>query len=862
MLMNRVSRKRISLMGAVALGFGGINLSLYTMSSLIAQYGTIIIPLFILALLLTLNTHIGYLELVLMYPEKSGGITVACADAFRPYSPILTPILGVGYWFAWLLAACFAALYAAQVVQHHLPWISINCLSAFLITVVTLLNLGGLSMVTRFAIPLAAISAFLTLLAVFIPVLSGQVVWSRVSEFSLTFPSNNRFEQLSSLMAGLYFIGWTVPSAESVLCFVGDINNPEKKLPRALAIIIVLAVLFYAVCPLIWLGAVGPEAMTKDLVQVLKPVLAPFFGEYAAIAVLWFILFNMFICLFTPLAGPPRTLAQLSKEGLLPEFLSATSRFGVPWVALLITASISIIIIFLGAPSWLIAASSFLYLLSIALASVAVWLLRQNQPLASRPYRAPDVFIYLGLCSAVIWIGATVLGFRQYGLEGMIIGICLSFIAIPFYLWRKISDRIKKGLPVFQNSLHFKLTGLLFSVLVLDAVGYLVAVHSIHRSQINIISILEDIFILVALLTLTLGLIIPGTVVHAAEEINEATKRIVHTNLKELSAAMKALGSGQINLVSVRSEIIPISILTRDEFGEMGVNFNHMQDEIKKTALSMNEVQSRLLEAMSQLTQLNRVLEDKVSDRTKKLDEAKEKAQEVMRIKSQFISIVSHELRTPMTIISASLALVLSRLQEKQMGSSTYHLIDQTHQQTKKILNLITDVLNEERMAAGKRTLNLKNQRLFPLIEQAIERLALYAKKYNVSMQLNEIIPDASVNIDEIHLLEAFNTVLSNACRLSTPNTQVLIQMQHNHGKIRVLIKSASEGLPSDFAQKIFSPFAQKILSDTQAESVLSLSIAKSIIEQHHGLISFETSGSVSLFTIELPDDNASLITH
>lgn len=850
-------RRSISWMGATALAFGGINLSIYTMGPLIGQYGTAIIPLFILALLLTAISNMGYLELVLMYPDKSGGITVACTDAFRAYSPILTPILGVGYWFAWLLAASFAALYAAQIIQHNLPWVSINCLSAFLIAVVALLNLGGLSWVSRFAIPLAAAAAFLALLAVFIPVLTGQVVWEHMLHFSLVFPLSNEFGKLSSLMAGFYFIGWIVPGSESVFCFVGDMNKPEENLPRALYIIIGLAVLFYGVCPLIWLGVIGPEVIGHDFIQILSPIFAPLFGDYASVAVLWFILFNMFICLFAPLSGPPRTLAQLSKDGLLPEFLSATSRFGVPWIALLITAATSIFIIFLGAPVWLIAASSFLYLLSIALASVALWLLRQNQPLALRPYRAPTVFIYLGLCSAFIWICATVLGFRQYGLTGMISGICISFIGIPFYLWRKTSDRMKKGLPVFSSSLHFKLTGLLFCVLVLDAIGYVIAVHSINSSQTETISILEDIFILVALLTLTLGLIIPGRVVHAAEEINEATKRIVHTHLKELSAAMKALGSGQINPVTVQSEIIPISILTHDEFGEMAVNFNHMQDEIRKTGLSMSEVQSQLLEAMSELAQLNRVLEDKVLERSKKLDEARQKAQEVTRIKSQFISIVSHELRTPMTIISASLELVLSRLKEKQMGSVTYHLIGQTHQNTKKILSLITDVLNEEKMAVGKRALNLKNQMLSPLIDQAIESTALFAQKYNVTLQLNETIPDAYANIDEIHLQEAFDTVLSNACRLSMPNTQVLIQVQHDQGKIRVVIKSTSQGLSSDFAQKIFSPFTQKILSDTQSESVLSLSNAKSIIEQHHGVIHFETSGFVSLFIIELPEGNA-----
>lgn len=122
-MMRTMPQRSIGWMGIVALGFGGINLTIYTTDPLVSQYGSCVIPLFIAALILTLVSSFGYLELVLMYPEKSGGISVACTDAFRAYSPILTNILGVSYCLAWLMAASFGSHYLATVIQQIIPWL-------------------------------------------------------------------------------------------------------------------------------------------------------------------------------------------------------------------------------------------------------------------------------------------------------------------------------------------------------------------------------------------------------------------------------------------------------------------------------------------------------------------------------------------------------------------------------------------------------------------------------------------------------------------------------------------------------------------------------------------------------------------
>ncbi|RUR07601.1 amino acid permease [Legionella sp. km772] len=617
--MRDLPERRVKWLGTAALALGGCNLTLYTMGSLVQTYGSIIVVLFIVGLLLSYCTSIGFLELVLMFPNKTGGITTACTEAFKPYSPIITNIVGVGYWFAWLMAASFAATYAATVIQQSLPWISINWVSTFLIVGATLLNLCGLKWTQRFAIPIALMASFLGLLTLLIPVFAGAVVWEQAFSYTFISPFQSQFGKLSTLMAALYLVGWIVPGYENVFCYVNETINPQKNVPRALYMTMALASLFYGVLPLIWLGVIGMEALSQDLIEVLAPVYTPLFKHFAQAGITWFILFNLIICLIAPLAGPSRTMSQLARDGLVPQFFGITSRLGVPWVSLLITASIAICIIFFGAPTWLIAATNFQYLLAISLASIAVWLLRKNCPTAPRLFRAPSVCIYLGLFAACIWTISTILGFRQYELGTMITGFCFSSLGVLLFFWRKINDRIEKNLSLFPHSLHFKLSGTMLCVLIFDAIGYLIAVNSLAKNN-EYALILEDIFVIVALLTLTAGLIIPGKIVHAAEEVNLAAKRIININLAELSLAMEKLGTGNLNDLNVSQEVIPIAITSQDEMGQMAASFNRMQEEIKKTSLNMNFVRDRLRKAMDELNQLNQDLEQRVIERTEKLE--------------------------------------------------------------------------------------------------------------------------------------------------------------------------------------------------------------------------------------------------
>jgi amino acid transporter/nitrogen-specific signal transduction histidine kinase len=601
---------------------GGINQSLFLLGALFVGQGTIsgpgsaAVPLLAIGLLLSWAATPGWTELILMYPNRVGGIAATCAEAFRPYSPVLANLTGVCYWWGWVPTCGLTALLAASALhQLYLSWVPVPLLASCIVVFFTLVNLCGVKWVMRLAMPIASASALLAFLSAATPIFSGSVDWRQAFTFHLSAPFEGWFGQVTSVMAGLYLIGFAAPAFEQAACHVGETIDPNRNVPKAMLASAAMASLYFVVLPVVWLGTLGPEPLGKELALVLGPTFAPLLGGAAKGAAIWFMIFNMLHGTIAPLAGASRTLFQLAEDGLLPEFLGRRSRTDAPWVATLITAGMAIAFLLIGDPLWLIAAANLTYLIGIALPNVAVWLLRRNEPEMARPYRAPRGTIFLGLLSAGVWTVATVLGFQQYGLPTVLAGIAFAYSGSALYAWRIMSDRRKLGLPILARSLHLKLTGAMLLVLALDAAGYLIAVSHVPQEQTVLIAALEDIFVLVALLTISVGLILPGMIAHSAVEVSKAAEHLVKGTLADFTRAMRALAAGNLQAAQAHFDFAPVIIHSRDEVGDMAANFNKLQEEIGRAASGLEGARTGLSQARAALTETNRRLHLELAER-------------------------------------------------------------------------------------------------------------------------------------------------------------------------------------------------------------------------------------------------------
>lgn len=227
---------------------------------------------------------------------------------------------------------------------------------------------------------------------------------------------------------------------------------------------------------------------------------------------------------------------------------------------------------------------------------------------------------------------------------------------------------------------------------------------------------------------------------------------------------------------------------------------------------------------------------------------------EMARVKDEFISIVSHELRTPLTSIKGSLSLLLSDA-KTHLNTKYQHLIQIAHNNCERLIRLINDILDVEKIESGKLVLNMKEINIKDLILLAIEENKAYADKYQVAIEFHHP-QDAWVNGDFDRLMQVMTNLLSNAVKFSYPQRAVQVSMTLRDQTVRIDVTDEGPGIPFAYQQKIFEKFTQADSSATRAKggTGLGLSITKAIIEAHHSQIYFVTEeGRGTTFYFSLP---------
>ena len=136
--------------GTVALAMGGSNQSLFLITALFAGQGDIsgqgsaTVPLLLVGLLLSYAAAPGWTELVLMSPDRTGGISAACTQAFRPYGEILSALAGVCYWWGWVPTCGVTAIMSAVAINAWcLPAVPVPAIACFIVLAFTAVNLCG-----------------------------------------------------------------------------------------------------------------------------------------------------------------------------------------------------------------------------------------------------------------------------------------------------------------------------------------------------------------------------------------------------------------------------------------------------------------------------------------------------------------------------------------------------------------------------------------------------------------------------------------------------------------------------------------------------------------------------------------------
>jgi len=228
---------------------------------------------------------------------------------------------------------------------------------------------------------------------------------------------------------------------------------------------------------------------------------------------------------------------------------------------------------------------------------------------------------------------------------------------------------------------------------------------------------------------------------------------------------------------------------------------------------------------------------------------------EVEQMKSEFVATVSHELRTPLTSIAGSLGLIDGGA-AGELPPKAARLVEIAHSNATRLVRLINDILDIEKIEAGRMQFDIRPLELDALLQKTVQQSAGFAAKYEVRIDLASPPAGAGVLADEDRLMQVLTNLLSNAIKFSPPGGVVSLRVEPLDRRYRISVEDHGTGIPESFRSRIFGKFAQADSSDTRQKggTGLGLSIVREIVQRLGGSISFDsTEGEGTVFHVDLP---------
>ncbi|MGB3299847.1 MAG: GAF domain-containing protein [Phormidesmis sp.] len=255
--------------------------------------------------------------------------------------------------------------------------------------------------------------------------------------------------------------------------------------------------------------------------------------------------------------------------------------------------------------------------------------------------------------------------------------------------------------------------------------------------------------------------------------------------------------------------------------------------------------------------------------------------QAIETMRDEFIAVVSHELRTPLTSIRAALGL-LAQAKLEIPASQRQRMVEIAFSNTNRLVRLVSDILDVERIKLGKITLNRQTCDLADIMTQSADEMRAMADNHHI--QLSVLPLSAQLNADRDRIMQTFSNLFSNAIKFSPAGTTVWATAQQidasNQSTVEsslspkgkeaiqstlaqapalalIQVKDQGNGIPEDKLEDIFTQFEQLNTSDAahQGGTGLGLAICRSIVQQHQGEMWAESTpnvGSRLFFTLPL----------
>jgi PAS domain S-box-containing protein len=223
------------------------------------------------------------------------------------------------------------------------------------------------------------------------------------------------------------------------------------------------------------------------------------------------------------------------------------------------------------------------------------------------------------------------------------------------------------------------------------------------------------------------------------------------------------------------------------------------------------------------------------------------------RLKKEFVATVSHELRTPLTSIRGSLSLLAGGALG-ELPDEARDVLAIAERNTVRLITLINDILDLERLEAGRMEMTIAPVPLAGIVGRSVEAVEGMAAASGVTLEVGET--EVEVLGDADRLVQVLVNLLSNAVKFSPKDGRIVISARLDGRLAEVRVQDQGRGIPASHRDAIFQRFQQVEASDSRQKggTGLGLAICRAIVEQHGGTIGVDSEmGKGSAFWFRVP---------
>jgi signal transduction histidine kinase len=431
-------------------------------------------------------------------------------------------------------------------------------------------------------------------------------------------------------------------------------------------------------------------------------------------------------------------------------------------------------------------------------------------------------------------------------------------------------------IPIIIACIHYARRGFLFSVVI--AIFYFCLITVFTREA----SILLEAFIRVLIFILIAGIITYlSSVRRRAEEALVFTNMVLHTQQEStLDGILVADGKGRI--LSFNQHFVDMWGIPPDVIESKSEEraLRSVMDKLENPEEFVHKVKY-LYEAQNEICRDEVVLKDgRIFDRytvpmlgaegkfygrgwyfrditgQKRMDAERRRVavlKDLAEAKSRFASMVSHELRSPLAVLKEALNIMLEGF-TGEINSEQKNILEIAKGNTDRLGRLINNVLDFQKMEAGKMEFDLRKHDINKVIREIHTTMSLLSKRGNLDLriELEEGLP--GIKIDRDKIIQVLMNLLGNAIK-NTASGSVTLSAQKEKDVVHIQVRDTGKGIPAESLSRIFMPFERVDRSSGQeAGTGLGLAISKEIILAHHGQIWVESEvGKGSTFHFTLP---------